>query len=98
MDTKVYDILDTILDPELHVSLVKLGLIYDVKIDDTVATVTMTLTTVGCPLFETMEEEIKQKVLDGLPELTAVNVELTFDPPWSVEKIHEETQIELGLA
>lgn len=90
--------LGEVLDPELGVSVVDLGLIYGVAIDPKgVATVSMTLTTMGCPLFPVMQKDIEDRLLE-LPEVEDVKVELTFDPPWSPDRMTEETRIRLGFA
>ena len=89
--------LKTIPDPELGISIVDLGLIYGVKIDDSgKVTVTMTLTTIGCPLFSLMSEPIKS-ALRELKGVTDVDVDLTFEPPWSPEKMNEEAKIRMGF-
>ncbi len=90
--------LRAVLDPELDVSIVDLGLIYDVKISPKgVATVTMTLTTIGCSLFFVIEKDIEDRLLE-MPEVEEVKIDLTFDPPWSPDLMTEETRIRLGLA
>lgn len=89
--------IQTIPDPELGISLVDLGLIYEVSIsNEGKVHVLMTLTTIGCPLFSLIETPIKQEVekLDGV---TSVDVELAFDPPWDVAKISEEAKMQLGM-
>jgi len=75
-----------ILDPELGISIVDLGLIYGVDIsDDNVVTVRMTLTTIGCPLFSLIAEPIKSNIKE-LSDVKDVVVDLSFDPPWSPSK------------
>lgn len=89
--------LKNVPDPELGISIVDLGLVYDVTIDKNgLATVLMTLTTMGCPLFELIAGPVKEelKKLQGVKDVT---VDLTFDPPWSMEKISEEAKVKLGL-
>jgi metal-sulfur cluster biosynthetic enzyme len=89
--------LKEVLDPELFISIVDLGLVYDVSVDDEGrAHILMTLTTIGCPLFDTIQEEIKNKVL-GVPGVTDVEVELTFDPPWDPSKMSDFAKAELGV-
>lgn len=101
MPTKeeIYDILKTIPDPEIGVSLYDLGLIYDVQIDEKKkqVTVLMTLTTIGCPLFNLIADPIKDRVGE-IPGVKDVVVELTFEPPWSVDKMTEEAKLQLGFA
>jgi len=90
---KLYDV----PDPELGISLVDLGLIYDVDVsDDGTVDILMTLTTMGCPLFGMIESEVAAAV-ESLDGVTKVNIELTFEPPWSPEKMSESARIELGL-
>lgn len=89
--------LETVLDPELGVSIVDLGLVYDVTINsESVVTITMTLTTIGCPLFQTIESEVKEKIL-AIPGIKRVDVELTFTPPWDPSRLSEKAKAELGM-
>jgi len=93
----VKDKLKLVLDPELGVSILDLGLIYEIIINkEGVCTITMTLTTIGCPLFAQIQKEIEDRVME-IPEINEVKIELTFDPPWTVDKMTEETKIKLGL-
>ena len=89
-------VLKTILDPELFVSIVDLGLVYDIVLNDGTVNITMTLTTIGCPLFQTIENEVKEKV-SAIPGIRSVNVELTFDPPWDSSRLSEKAKAELGM-
>ena len=90
-------VLSVIPDPELGVSLVDLGLIYDVTVHkDGVVDILMTLTTMGCPLFGMIEGEIA-KAVGAVPGVTKVNIELTFEPPWSADRMSESAKIELGF-
>jgi metal-sulfur cluster biosynthetic enzyme len=86
--------LEEVLDPELGISIVDLGLIYDLSEENGKVKIKMTLTTIGCPLFGFFEKEIKEKVKEvkGVKE---VEVELTFDPPWSPERISEKAKSKL---
>ncbi|NTW13539.1 MAG: metal-sulfur cluster assembly factor [Candidatus Moranbacteria bacterium] len=90
--------LSAVLDPELGVSIVDLGLVYGVEISPAgVATVSMTLTTIGCPLFSVIQKDIEDRLLE-LPEIEDVKIDLTFDPPWSPDRMTKETKIRLGFA
>lgn len=84
------------LDPELFLSIVDLGLVYDIQIQNTTAIITMTLTTIGCPLFDTIQNDIHKAVLT-LPDIDEVKVELTFDPPWDYDKMSASAKAELGV-
>lgn len=94
--TAITKALKTILDPELFVSIVDLGLVYDIAIKDNAVKITMTLTTIGCPLFQTIENEVKEKVL-AIPGVKSVDVELTFDPPWDPSRLSKKAKAELGM-
>lgn len=91
-------VLKTIPDPEIGISIYDLGLIYDIRIDEEtkVITIVMTLTTIGCPLFSMIAEPIKER-LKELDDVSDVIVELTFDPPWNIDKMTPEAREELGL-
>lgn len=91
--------LKDVIDPELGINIVDLGLLYEVTVnDDGSVHVLMTLTTPGCPLHEVFRDEVKDKAsrLDGVTR-DDVEVELTFDPPWSQEKMSDEARAELGF-
>ena len=94
--TAITKALKTILDPELFVSIVDLGLVYDIAIKDNAVKITMTLTTIGCPLFQTIENEVKEKVL-AIPGVKSVDVELTSDPPWDPSRLSKKAKAELGM-
>ena len=90
-------VLKTIYDPEIPVDIYELGLIYDVFInEDYDAKILMTLTSPNCPVAESLPVEIEEKV-KSLDELKDVEVEITFDPPWTQELMSEEAKLELGL-
>lgn len=85
------------MDPEINISIIDLGLIYGVKMEKEKVTITMTLTTIGCPLISMIEGEIKNKLNEiGLTE-DQVRIDLTFDPPWSMEKMTKKGKAMLGI-
>lgn len=95
---QVTEKLREVLDPELGVSIVDLGLIYEILIShDGTCVITMTLTTIGCPLFGQIQKSIEDKVME-VEGIEDVSIDLTFDPPWTPEKMTESAKIELGLA
>ncbi|MBP6929802.1 MAG: metal-sulfur cluster assembly factor [Candidatus Moranbacteria bacterium] len=97
LQTTVENQLKKVLDPELGVSIVDLGLIYGITVSsEGVCTITMTLTTIGCPLFGQIQKEIEDKVME-IDAIEDVKIDLTFDPPWTAEKMTEEARIQLGL-
>ncbi|GIW62557.1 MAG: hypothetical protein KatS3mg090_0383 [Patescibacteria group bacterium] len=96
MEDKIREKLTEVLDPELNISIVDLGLIYDIKqkSKDSVY-IKMTLTTLGCPLFDTIERDIKAKMEElGFKK---TEIELTFDPPWSIDNLSERAKAILGI-
>ena len=83
---KVWTSLRAVLDPELGMSIVDLGLVYDVEVRDATVRVTMTLTTPGCPLHGAMTGWVREAVM-LVPGVENVEVQLTFDPPWTPERV-----------
>ncbi|KAB7528755.1 DUF59 domain-containing protein [Flagellimonas olearia] len=94
---KIVRVLKTIYDPEIPVDIYELGLIYDVFVnEDYDVKILMTLTSPNCPVAESLPMEVEEKV-KSLDELKDVEVEITFDPPWTQELMSEEAKLELGL-
>jgi radical SAM protein len=85
-EAEVQRALDTVLDPELGMSIVELGLVYGVRVQDGTVGITMTLTAPGCPLHEVMPEWV-QAAVGRVPGVEHVDVTVTFDPPWSPDRI-----------
>ncbi|WP_417589633.1 iron-sulfur cluster assembly protein [Owenweeksia hongkongensis] len=94
---KVVDVLRTIYDPEIPVDIYELGLIYDVHVSDELdIKILMTLTSPNCPVAESLPEEVKEKAR-SVDEVNEVEVEITFDPPWTKDMMSEEAMLELGF-
>ena len=94
---KIVRVLKTIFDPEIPGDIYELGLIYDVFVnEDNDVKILMTLTTPNCPVAESLPQEVKEKVRE-LDEVNEVELELTFDPPWTRNLISEEAKLELGF-
>lgn len=97
LKNQVQEKLKLVLDPELGVSIWDLGLVYSIIISpEGLCKITMTLTTIGCPLFAQIQKEIEDRVME-IASINEVVVDLVFDPPWSAEKISPDARIELGL-
>ena len=94
-DEPLRNALHDVLDPDLGMSLVDLGLVYRVCLDGTVARVLMTLTTRACPASEVMIEGVRRR-LSRFPGVTSVEVEITFDPPWTPARISPAGRVQLG--
>ena len=93
----IIESLRSVFDPEIPVNVYELGLIYDVKVDDDgKACIRMTLTSPMCPVAELLPPEIEAKVR-GVPGVTSVELELVWDPPWSLERMSEAARLDLGM-
>lgn len=93
----VYEHLRECYDPEIPVNIVDLGLVYNLKIVGPAVEVTMTLTSIGCPVGPEVMAEVEERVreVEGVEQCT---VALTFDPPWSPARMTEDARWELGMA
>lgn len=90
--------LEEVMDPELNMAITDLGLVYDVQMkDDGGVYIQMTLTTIGCPLFNVIEDEIKIKLQELEIKPEKIQIDLTFDPPWSMERMTERGKAILGI-
>jgi len=93
----VRDTVQTVYDPEIPVNIYELGLIYGVTVDPTGSVVvTMTLTAPGCPAAQTLPAEVEERVR-AVPGVTAVKVDVVFDPPWCSDRMSEAAKLQLGL-
>ena len=97
MQERVIEVLKTVFDPEIPVNIYDLGLIYKIDVDDELNVhILMTMTAPDCPEAEYMFQEVKQMV-SYIGGVKSVDVELTFDPPWSMDMIPDEIKVELGF-
>ena len=89
--------LSEVMDPELNISIVDLGLVYETKINKNRVKIIMTLTTIVCPLFSLIETQVIDKIKElGIKEKD-ISLELTFDPPWSMDKMSKKGKAMLGI-
>ncbi len=94
---QVIEVLRTIYDPEIPVNIYELGLVYEVTIDaDNEASILMTLTSPACPVAEILPPEVQLKV-EGVEGVSKATVEITWDPPWSPDRMSEAAKLELGM-
>ncbi len=91
----VRSLLRGVIDPELGVNIVDLGLVYGVKVADGTVTIEMTLTTPGCPLGGFLEDQIRV-CLTSLPQVRVVRVELVWEPPWEPQAMSDAAKAQLG--
>jgi len=94
-EEQVMDALREVYDPELGLNIVDLGLVYGVDIADNQVNVTMTLTTPGCPLHNTMAQGAEIAVR-RLPGVQSATVRVVWDPPWTPERMSEGARQQLG--
>ncbi|MDP6968771.1 MAG: metal-sulfur cluster assembly factor [Gammaproteobacteria bacterium] len=74
--------LQQVIDPEIGINIVDLGLVYDISQTDNQVHVLMTLTSAGCPLQDLIASQMRQQILQDHPDINQVKIEVTFDPPW----------------
>lgn len=89
--------LHTVIDPELGIDVVSLGLVYGAQVADGVAHILMTTTTPACPIGSYLSDAIRWALLE-LPGILDVAVEVTHDPPWSPDRMSDEAKLQLGWA
>tara|TARA_B100001079_G_C16193385_1_gene418205 strand:+ start:143 stop:700 length:558 start_codon:yes stop_codon:yes gene_type:complete len=100
-EQSVWDQLKTCYDPEIPINIVELGLIYQCDItplgaDGNQIDITMTLTSPGCGMGDYLADDIRSKIL-ALPNVAKVNVDVTFEPPWSYDMMSEAAKLETGM-
>ena len=81
-DLRLLECLYEVIDPELGINIVDLGLVYDLELVGDVARIEMTMTTPACPLHEYLASGVESAIMDCVPDVRSVDVHLTFDPPW----------------
>jgi FeS assembly SUF system protein len=97
LEPQIVEALKTVYDPEIPVNIYDLGLIYGFEIDDEYfVDVSMTLTAPGCPVAETFPG-IVENAVKSVVGVSDARVELTFEPPWTMNNMSEEAKLELGM-
>jgi len=97
MKDSIMGVLENVIDPELGVDIVNLGLVYDAELDEAgKAIVTMTLTSMGCPMGPQIVANIKQELME-LPEVKDVDVNIVWNPPWSRDMMSRYAKMALGV-
>jgi metal-sulfur cluster biosynthetic enzyme len=93
---EVQEVLRDVIDPELGLDFVELGLIYDIEVEGGKVKITYSLTTPACPIGPQVAEQIEEYVseLDGVEQVDPV---MTFSPPWSPERMSEDAKFALGF-
>lgn len=97
LEGEVIESLRRVYDPEIPLNVYDLGLIYNIAIDeDRNVHIVMTLTSPNCPVAESLPQEV-QRAAEETPGVNGVTLELTWDPPFSIEMMSEEAKLALGL-
>lgn len=89
--------LATVIDPELHIDIVNLGLVYTIDLDnDGICLIEMTLTTMGCPLTNVLADMVTKAVKE-VPEVKNVDVEFVWEPAWTIDRVTRFAKLSLGV-
>lgn len=96
MKDQILEKLKKVIDPELGINVVDLGLVYNVREKNGQVKILMTLTSPGCPLAGVIDQQVKEKVGE-IKSVKKVELEITFEPLWTPDKMNEETRARLGM-
>lgn len=95
-DEALREALKEVFDPELGYNIVDLGLVYDIEVNGSEVTVNMTLTTPGCPASDIIQGGVYQRIW-FIDEVSDVNVNLVWEPPWSTDAMSPQAKIHFGI-
>lgn len=96
LEARVLEVLRKVIDPELGINIVDLGLVYSADVVGRKAFVVMTMTTPGCPMHAFLTEQAREVLTQELKDVDAVNVELVWEPPWAPEMMSSAARKQLG--
>lgn len=94
-EEKVREALHDVKDPEFDLNVIDMGLIYGIEVEDDEVEILMTLTSRSCPFGSVFDEVITEELM-GVDGVEDVEIELTFDPPWTMERMTEEGRQQIG--
>ena len=95
-DEKVWDAMRTVIDPEIGINVVDLGLVYSVDVSADQVRVAMTMTTQACPLHAYLTETAEAAIRQFAPDAATVQVDMVWDPPWSPAMMSDTAKQQLG--
>jgi phenylacetate-CoA oxygenase PaaJ subunit len=95
-DVEVWEALGRVTDPEYPLSIVDLGMVYGVRVDDGAVAVDMTFTSIGCPAIDMLVHDVREAVT-AVPAVTAVTVDVVWDPPWTKDCISDRGRRVLAM-
>src|SRR5256885_775310 len=93
----VFEALHQVEDPELGMDIVELGLLYDVEVDGPKVKIIYSLTSMGCPAGPMIEEDIRAVTAESFPDVEEIETELSWDPPWTPERMSDDAKFILGF-
>lgn len=96
MKSQIENQLKKVFDPEMHVNVFDLGLIYNIEVEGSIAKIKMTLTSAFCPAADVILDDIKSKVKE-VEGITDLDIEIVWDPPWTRDMLSESARLELGF-
>ena len=97
LEERIVDVLKSVYDPEIHVNIWDLGMIYKIDVkDDATVDIDMTFTAPSCPAADFILEDVRTKV-DSVEGIKGTNVNLVFEPAWDQSMMTEEARVELGF-
>lgn len=97
VEEQVLEALRSCFDPEIPVNIYDLGLVYDVKVEETgMVAIRMTLTSPHCPAVQSLPAEIQGKISE-VQGVTEVKIDLVWDPPWDPSKMSDAARLQLGM-
>ena len=95
-EEQIYNTLRKLIDPELGVNIVDLGLIYNVQIDDGEVAIRMTLTSPACPVAGSLPGDVEARIR-AVPGVSGVRVDVTWDPPWGPDMMTDAAKLQLNM-
>jgi metal-sulfur cluster biosynthetic enzyme len=96
LEDRILDSLKNVIDPELGINIVDLGLVYEVRVEGDTVHIEYSLTTMGCPIGPMIEAQMRE-LLNDVEGVDNLEAELVFSPPWTPDKMSEEAKAALGV-
>ena len=95
---QIYEVLEEVVDPELGIDIVNLGLVYEVEVDEEKqAFIKMTMTSMGCPMAGQIMADSRMKISMNIKELSNIQIDIVWNPPWGKDKMSRYAKIALGI-
>lgn len=95
-DTDIREALRRVIDPEIGVNIVDLGLVYRIEVEGARARIAMTMTSPACPLAEYLKDLVASAIRRHVPDVVGVDITLAWEPPWNPEMMSDEARRQLG--